>query len=210
MKKQNLLLIGICGGSASGKSSIAKYIQNYFNKEECEIIELDSYYYDLSHLSLKEREKNNFDHPKAFDFDFMYNQLKELKKNNSISSPIYNYKKHIRENKFKNLSPKKIILIEGILIFYDKKILDLLDMKIFIDTSQELRLQRRIKRDLKGRERTYDSIINQMKSTVIPMHNKFIRPTKKYADFIITKGVKNTVALEQVISNIISMINNKN
>ena len=210
MNCHNLLLIGVCGGSASGKSSIAKYILNYFGKEKCGIIEVDSYYNDLSHIRFKEREKNNFDHPDAFDFNLLYDQLIELKKNNPISIPIYDYKTHTRKNEFKKISFQKIILLEGILTFHDKRIRKLLDMKIFVNTSERTRMNRRIKRDMRSRKRTYESIIYQFKSTVIPMHNKFIQPTKQYADFVISKGVKNTVAMEQVISNIISMINIKN
>ena len=210
MINNNLLLIGICGGSASGKSSISKYILNYFGTNKCGIIEVDSYYNDLSHISFKEREKKNFDHPDAFDFNFMHEQLLSLKNNISIQIPIYDYKTHTRKNDFKKISHQKIILIEGILTFYNKRIRDILDMKIFVDTNEEVRIKRRIKRDMRYRKRTYDSIIHQFKSTVIPMHNKFIEPTKEYADFIITNGVKNTIAMEKVISNIISMINNKN
>ena len=210
MEHHNLLLIGICGGSASGKSSISKYILNYFGREKCEIIEVDSYYNDLSHMNLKEREKNNFDHPDAFDFNLMYNQLTELKKNKPILIPIYDYKTHTRKKDFKRISSQKIILLEGILTFHNKMVRELLDMKIFVNTSEKIRMERRIKRDMRSRKRTYESIIFQFKSTVIPMHNKFIQPTEQYADFIITEGVKNTVAMDQVISNIISMINNKN
>ena len=206
----NLLLIGISGGSASGKSSISKHIHNYFGEKECGIIEVDSYYNDLSHISFEEREKKNFDHPNAFDFNFMYQQLISLKNNCTIEIPIYEYKTHTRKDEFKKISTQKIILIEGILTFYDKRVRDILDMKIFVDTDEKARIERRIKRDIRSRKRTYESIMHQFQSTVIPMHNKFIQPTKKYADFIITRGVKNTVAMEKVISNIISMVNTKN
>ena len=206
----NLLLIGVCGGSASGKSSISKHIHNYFGQKKCGIIEVDSYYNDLRHIDFEEREKKNFDHPNAFDFNFLYEQLIALKNNSSIEIPIYDYKTHTRKNDFKKISNQKIIVIEGILTFHNKRVRDILDMKIFVDTSEKVRMERRIKRDMKLRKRTYESIIHQFKSTVTPMHNKFIQPTKKYADFIITKGVKNTVAMEKVISNIISMENTKN
>ena len=205
----NLLLIGVCGGSASGKSSISKHIHNYFGQKKCGIIEVDSYYNDLRHIDFEEREKKNFDHPNAFDFNFLYEQLIALKNNCSIEIPIYDYKTHTRKNDFKKISNQKIIVIEGILTFHDKRVRDILDMKIFVDTSEKVRMERRIKRDMRSRKRTYESIIHQFKSTVSPMHNKFIQPTKKYADFIITKGVKNTVAMEKVISNIISMVNTK-
>ena len=186
----NLLLIGVSGGSASGKSSISKYIHNYFGQKKCGIIEVDSYYNDLRHIDFEEREKKNFDHPNAFDFNFLYEQLIALKNNSSIEIPIYDYKTHTRKNDFKKISNQKIIVIEGILTFHDKRVRDILDMKIFVDTSEKVRMERRIKRDMRSRKRTYESIIHQFKSTVTPMHNKFIQPTKKYADFIITKGVK--------------------
>ena len=204
----NLLLIGVCGGSASGKSSISKYIHNYFGQKKCGIIEVDSYYNDLRHIDFEEREKKNFDHPNAFDFNFLYEQLIALKNNSSIEIPIYDYKTHTRKNDFKKISNQKIIVIEGILTFHDKRVRDILDMKIFVDTSEKVRMERRIKRDMRSRKRTYESIIHQFKSTVTPMHNKFIQPTKKYADFIITKGVKNTVAMEQLISKITYTDNN--
>ena len=202
----NLLLIGVCGGSASGKSSISKYIHNYFGQKKCGIIEVDSYYNDLRHIDFEEREKKNFDHPNAFDFNFLYEQLIALKNNSSIEIPIYDYKTHTRKNDFKKISNQKIIVIEGILTFHDKRVRDILDMKIFVDTSEKVRMERRIKRDMRSRNRTYESIIHQFKSTVTPMHNKFIQPTKKYADLIIkeiSKSDEGYIKLLEIISTLI-------
>ena len=207
---KNIKIIGIAGGSGSGKTRLVKNILSEVDENKITSIEIDSYYKDLKKISFEERCKNNFDHPNSIDFELLHKDLEKILDNQSTKTPVYDYKTHTRKDEFKKISTQKIILIEGILTFYDKRVRDILDMKIFVDTDEKARIERRIKRDIRSRKRTYESIMHQFQSTVIPMHNKFIQPTKKYADFIITRGVKNTVAMEKVISNIISMVNTKN
>ncbi|MAV63969.1 MAG: uridine kinase [Candidatus Marinimicrobia bacterium] len=206
----NKIFIGIAGGTASGKSAIAKHLVSYFNSNICAIIKVDSYYHDLKHLSMIKREKNNFDDPQSIDFKLLLNHLIALKQNKSIHVPIYDYKTHTRSSEYNIIKNQKIIIIEGLFAFYEEKIKNMLNLKAFVDTNQSTRLERRIKRDLKKRKRTYESIIKQFKTMVAPMHNQYIEPTKLYADLIITKGVKNTVAINKLISKIKHMQNNLN
>jgi len=207
---KNKIFIGIAGGTASGKSAIARHLLNYFENNICATIKVDSYYHDLKHLSMSEREKNNFDDPKSIDFDLLVKDLNKLRNNQSIQVPVYDYKTHTRTKTYNSINTQKIIIIEGLFALHDNRIKDILNLKIFIDTKESIRLERRIKRDLRKRKRTYDSIINQFNEMVIPMHNKYVEPTKSYADLIITKGAKNTVAINKLISKITCMQNNLN
>ena len=206
----NKIFIGIAGGTASGKSAIARYLSAHFPNNICATIKVDSYYYDLKHLSMTQREKNNFDDPKSIDFDLLVKHLTQLKKNESIQVPIYDYKTHTRSRDYNIIGSQKIIIVEGLFALHDRRIKDILNLKTFVDTKESIRLERRIKRDLRKRQRTYDSIINQFNTMVAPMHNQYVEPTKSYADLIITKGVKNTVAINELISKITYMQNNPN
>ena len=206
----NKLLIGIAGGTASGKSAIARTLLNHFKPSTCAVIKVDSYYHDLKHLPMSEREKNNFDDPKSIDFDLLLNQLTQVENNKSIKVPMYDYKTHTRTENYNTIESEKLIIVEGLFALHDKRIKNKLDLKVFVDTKESIRLERRIKRDLRKRERTYDSIINQFNKMVIPMHNQYVEPTKSYADIIITKGAKNTVAMNKLISKITYMQNNLN
>ena len=200
--KDNLIILGIAGGSGSGKSSISRYVAEYYGHEKSDIIELDSYYHDLKHLSMSDRDKNNFDHPNAIDFDLMNKHLSELINGNEISVPIYDYKNHIRTEDFKKIKANKIIILEGLFALLKKEIRKLITIKVFVETNEETRLKRRIKRDIKYRKRTRSSVIRQYNDTVKPMYDTYIGPTKEHADIIIHKGVKNTVAIEQLIAKI--------
>ena len=206
----NKIFIGIAGGTASGKSAIARHLLAHFQDNICATIKVDSYYHDLKHLTMKEREKNNFDNPKSIDFDLLLKHLSQLKDNNSIKVPIYDYKTHTRTTDYNTIDSQKIIIIEGLFALYDNRIKNILNLKVFVDTKESIRLERRIKRDLRKRERTYESIIKQFNTMVAPMHSQYIEPTKSYADLIITKGVKNTVAINELISKITYMQNNPN
>ena len=200
--RDNIIILGIAGGSGSGKSSISRYVADYYGHEKSDIIELDSYYHDLKHLSMSDRDKNNFDHPNAIDFDLMNKHLSELINGNEISVPIYDYKNHIRTEDFKKIKANKIIILEGLFALLKKEIRKLITIKVFVETNEETRLKRRIKRDIKYRKRTRSSVIRQYNDTVKPMYDKYIGPTKEHADIIIHKGVKNTVAIEQLIAKI--------
>ena len=181
------IFIGIAGGTASGKSAIAKHLLNHFQNTNCAIIKVHSYYYDLADLSMKYREKTNFDHPNSIDFNYLIEDLKKLNQNEKIDIPIYDYKTHTRTKNYYSIDSQQIIIIEGLFALYNQKIKEILNLKIFVDTKESIRLERRIKRDLRKRKRTYSSIINQFNNMVTPMHNKYVEPTKSYANLIIPR-----------------------
>ena len=202
---KKIKIIGISGGSGSGKTTLTRKLTKLFNDDDILMIEMDSYYKDLSTLSFKEREKNNFDHPDAFDFDLLENQLTDLTNNKSVDIPIYDYSKHIRSGKTRSSISPIYIFIEGILILHKKNIRDLLDLKIFIDTNEKIRFERRMKRDLLNRARTDESIIKQYQNFVKPMYTKYINPTKKHADFIISGNNKNNEIIDDIYNKIINL-----
>ena len=204
------IFIGIAGGTASGKSAIARHLVNYFKHNICANIKVDSYYHDLKHLSMQEREKINFDSPKSIDFNLLLDHITKLNNNEPIKVPIYDYKTHTRSASYIKVHSQKIIIIEGLYALYNNFIKDILNIKVFVDTEESVRLERRIKRDIKKRQRTYESVIKQFNSMVAPMHNQYVEPTKSHADIIITTGVKNTVAINELISKITHMQNNSN
>ena len=203
-------LIGIAGGTASGKSAIARHLQTHFNHNICATIKVDSYYHDLKHLTMKEREKTNFDNPESIDFDLLLEHIKRLNDNEPVKIPVYDYKTHTRTSDHTMMHAQKIIIIEGLYALYDVRIKSILNFKVFVDTKESIRLKRRIKRDIQKRQRTYESVIKQFNSMVAPMHNQYVEPTKSYADLIITTGVKNTIAINELISKITHVQNNSN
>lgn len=205
------ILIGITGGTGSGKSTVSTEIFKYIDKEKITIIEQDSYYKDQSHLSLEERIKTNYDHPFAFDNKLLIEHLKELLKGNPIEKPIYDFGNHNRKKDTEKVEPRDIVILEGILILSEKEIRDLLDIKIFVDTDSDVRVIRRILRDIKDRGRTLESVILQYMETVRPAHLQFVEPTKRYADIIIPEGGYNKVAIDILVTKINSILNeNKN
>ncbi|SHI92002.1 uridine kinase [Lutispora thermophila] len=200
------LLIGITGGTGSGKSTVAKAIYESLPKNNIVIIEQDSYYKDQSHLSSEERTKTNYDHPLAFDTDLLVSHLKDLLNNKPIDKPLYDFTVHNRMKETVRVEPKEIIILEGILILDSPEIRNLLDIKIFVDTDADIRIIRRIQRDMKERGRTLDSIIKQYTEVVKPMHYEFIEPTKRYADIIIPEGGYNKVAVDIIVAKIKSIL----
>ena len=204
------IFIGIGGGTASGKSAIAKYLLNYFGNDECAIIKVDSYYHDLKHMTMEEREKQNFDSPNAIDFITLTKDIKSLDNGLNVKVPIYDYKTHTRTDRFKIIEKQKIIIIEGLFSLYNEYVKSLLDIKVFVDTPESIRLKRRMKRDLEERNRTRESILRQFTKMVAPMHNEFVEPTRLCANLIIKTGVKNTVAINELISKIKNVQNNLN
>ena len=182
---KKIYLIGIAGGTCSGKTYLANSLVEYFGKDLIDIIKVDAYYHDLSHLKMAKREINNFDHPDSFDFKLLYSDLFNLLNNKIINIPTYSYKTHTRKKEVKRIESKKIIILEGIYSLYDKDITELIDLKIFLDKPNNLRKKIRLSRDIKQRSRTNKSIENQYSKTVFPMYLKFVNNTKKNADIII-------------------------
>ena len=200
------IVIGITGGTGSGKSTVSKEIFKSIDEENVVIIEQDSYYKDQSHLTFKERKKTNYDHPFAFDNDLLIEHLNMLLEGKNIEKPIYNFEDHNRQKETIPVYPKNIIILEGILILNDERIRDLLDIKIFVDTDSDVRVIRRITRDIKDRGRSLDSVIDQYMNTVRPAHMQFVEPTKKYADIIIPEGGYNKVAIDIMVAKINSIL----
>jgi uridine kinase len=200
------IFIGITGGSGSGKTTVVKKIKTAIPSKSLTVIEQDSYYKDQSNLSYHERCKTNYDHPFAFDNELLIKHLEDLAIGNTIAKPMYNYEIHNRKEETITVQPRDIIVLEGILIFYDQRVRDLLDIKIFVDTDSDIRLVRRITRDMNERGRSIDSVLNQYMQTVRPAHEQFIEPTKKYADIIIPEGGHNLVAIDLMVTKIKSII----
>lgn len=206
------LIIGIAGGSGSGKTTLAENIRNEF-KDEILMLSHDYYYKQHDELSLEERQQLNYDHPNAFDTDMLIEHLRLLKAGQAIEHPVYSFINHNRENYTVRVEPKKIILVDGILIFENKELADLMDIKIFVDTDADIRFIRRLLRDVQERGRTIDSVINQYCNTVKPMHEQFVEYSKKNADIIVPKGGNNQVALNMIreqVKNILEAKEEKN
>jgi uridine kinase len=204
----NSILIGIAGGTGSGKTSIAKKLCSNFKESDITLIEQDAYYKDLSHISLSKRELVNFDHPDSIDFLLMQKQIIGLINGIETNIPIYNFKTHTRKKNKRSIKAKRIIILEGILALFNDKIRNMMDIKIYVDTPNDIRIIRRIKRDIEERKRTLSSIIKQYYDTVRPMHLQFVEPTKDYADIIIPKGSENKIAIDILNSKIKDIINN--
>ena len=202
------MLIGIAGGTGSGKTSIAKAITSDFGKSEVTIIEQDSYYRDLSNLTIEERSSINFDHPDSMDYNLLKCHLNELIHGNAVNIPIYDFGTHTRKKKSQIIEKHRIIILEGILALFDHEIRDMMDIKIYVETADDIRIIRRIKRDINKRDRTFSSVIEQYYKTVRPMHIQFVEPTKRYADIIVPEGGHNKVAVDILRTKIMTLILN--
>lgn len=203
------ILIGIAGGTGSGKSTVTSEIYSSITESNIAIIQQDSYYKSQDNLSFDERVKTNYDHPFAFDNELLVSHLKELLKGNSIKKPIYDFEIHNRKEDIINVEPRDIIILEGILILNEKEIRELLDIKIYVDTDADVRVIRRILRDIKERGRSLDSIILQYINTVRPAHLQFVEQSKRYADIIIPEGGHNKVAIDIILAKINEIIKEK-
>ena len=202
------IIIGIAGGSGSGKTTLARNIANHFG-DKISVLRHDDYYKSQKSMTLEERSRMNYDHPSAFDTGLLIKHLDMLKSGQAVNSPVYDYKIHDRSRDIRRVEPSSVIILEGILIFENKEVLSRLDMKIFVDTDPDVRIIRRIVRDVKKRGRTLESVIEQYLSTVKPMHEAFVEPSKKNADIIIPEGGKNPVAYGMIIDKIEKHIFNK-
>jgi len=202
----DVIVIGIAGGTGSGKSTLIRRIKKEFNNE-ITILSHDFYYKEISNLEFSERAKLNYDHPNAFDTSLMIKHIKQLKKGKHIERPEYDFVIHNRKKETVTVAPAKVIIVEGILIFENKDLLDLFDIKVFIDTDADVRIIRRILRDVRERGRSLDSVINQYLTTVKLMHEQFVEPSKKNADIIIPEGGYNSVALQMLSDRIKALLN---
>lgn len=198
MTTQRPIIIGVTGGSGSGKTSVSRAIFNHFPDHSIMMLEHDSYYKNQSHLAFEERLKTNYDHPLAFDTDLMIDHLKKLLNYEAIEKPVYDYVRHTRSEETVHQEPREVIILEGILILEDERLRDLMDIKIYVDTDDDIRIIRRIKRDIEERGRTLDSVIEQYLTVVKPMYHQFIEPTKRYADVIVPEGGENHVAIDLI------------
>lgn len=206
----NQIIIGVAGGSGSGKTTVTHKIMEAFTEVSLGYIEHDAYYKDQSELTMEQRLDNNYDHPLAFDTDLLKQHLRDLSRGKAIEMPVYDYSQYTRSDETILVEPKDVILVEGILIFDDPELRDLMDIKVFVDTQDDIRILRRIQRDMSERGRSLQSVIDQYIDVVKPMHEQFVEPSKRFADVIIPEGGKNTVAIDLMQTKIHSILHKKN
>lgn len=203
---EHIMVIGIAGGTGSGKTTLMKNLTQRLGNEVT-VMSHDNYYKRLDHLSFEERCAVNYDEPAAFDTSLMTYHLSELRRGAEVDCPIYDFANHNRSNETIHLIPRKVIIVEGILIFENQALRDLMDIRIFVDTDADIRLCRRIKRDVNKRGRTLESVLRQYQATVKPMHEAYVEPSKKYAHIVVPEGGKNEVALDMILDRIQRHIN---
>ena len=190
------MIIGICGGTGSGKTTIARKIVEAVGARNVVLVEQDSYYRNLADMPLDERKQANFDHPDSLDSDMLVNHILRLKQGLEIEMPLYDFKTHTRSDKIETIKPRPVVIVEGILIFAEPRVLDLLDVRVFVDTPDDIRLLRRLRRDHDERGRTYERTMDQYQRTIRPMHFEFVEPSKRHADIIIPEGGQIGVSVE--------------
>ena len=194
----DIMVLGVAGGTGSGKTTLTRRLKERFG-DQISVISHDNYYKRQDHLTYDERCRTNYDHPDAFDTDLMVEHLAALKRGETIYCPVYDFSEHNRSDDLLEIKPAPVILVEGILIFASQELCDMMDMKVFVDTDADVRILRRIVRDVKERGRTLDSVVNQYLTTVKPMHEQFVEPSKRKADLIVPEGGRNMVALDMLI-----------
>ena len=195
-------IIGIAGGTGSGKTTVARRIYESLHLDSAVFIDHDAYYHELGHLPLEERERINFDHPDSLDNDLLVSHLEALIAGSSIHKPVYDFTRHTRAPQTVRVEPRGVILVDGILLFADPRLRDLFDLKIFVDTEADVRFIRRMRRDIAKRGRSLESVIDQYLGTVRPMHFEFVEPSKRYADVILPRGGQNLAGIEVVAARI--------
>ena len=196
------LIIGIAGGSGSGKSTVARNVAQALHTESVAFIDMDAYYLNYAHLSLDERRKINWDHPDAFDWDLLLDHLGRLQRGESIEKPVYDFVTHTRTDKTVVVPAAQVVVIDGILLFSDARVRDICDVKVYVDADADIRLIRRMRRDINKRGRPLDEVLDQYLTTVQPMHLQFVEPTKRYADVIVPRGGHNAIAIEMIVAKI--------
>lgn len=204
------LTIGICGGTGSGKTTVADKILGRIGKERAMILQQDHYYLELDHIPRDHRNHCNFDHPQAFDWEMLIDHLRQLKEGRGINQPIYNFHTHSRMSATQRLDPRPLIIVEGILVFEKEELRNGMDIRLYVDTDSDIRFIRRLQRDTRERGRSLESVIHQYMDTVRPMHMQFVEPSKYYADVIIPSGGENRIAVDMVISRIQSWFRQDN
>jgi uridine kinase len=200
------IIIGVAGGTASGKTTVSNKILETIGPERLAYIEHDAYYRDLSHLPFEERQSFNFDHPDALENELLMAHLEALLRGQPVDVPVYDFARYVRTDQLRHIEPRRVILVEGILIFADKRLRDMMDIKIYVDASADLRFIRRLQRDVVERGRSMNHVIEQYLATVRPMHLEFVEPSKRYADVIIPRGGQNVKAIEMVVAQIQRML----
>ncbi|MDR4948682.1 uridine kinase [Neobacillus cucumis] len=203
------VVIGVTGGSGSGKTSVTNSIYESLKDLSILVLQQDYYYKDQRNVPFEERLKTNYDHPLAFDNDLLIEHIEKLLRYEAIEKPVYDYSIHTRSEKVIPVQPKDVIILEGILVLEDERLRDLMDIKLYVDTDADLRIIRRLQRDIKERGRTFESVIDQYLNVVRPMHNQFIEPTKRYADIIIPEGGQNHVAIDLMVTKIQTILEQK-
>ena len=199
--ENQFLVIGIAGGTGSGKTTLMNNLIQHFSGM-ITVLSHDNYYRRLDHLEMEQRNQVNYDHPDALETELMVEHLRQLRSGEAIDCPIYDFTVHNRSDETLRITPQKVIIVEGILIFADEALRDLMDIRIFVDTDADVRLCRRIKRDVSKRGRTLDSVLEQYQTTVKPMHEKYVEPSKKFANIVVPEGGKNLVALDMIMGRI--------
>src|SRR6476619_4557106 len=194
------MFIGICGGTGSGKTTIARSIVDAVGAERVVLVEQDSYYRDLADMPLDERHQANFDHPDSLDSNLMVNHILRLKQGLPAEMPLYDFKTHTRTQNIEIIEPRPVVIVEGILIFSEPRVLDLLDVRVFVDTPDDVRLMRRLRRDITERGRTFERTLEQYERTIRPMHFEFVEPSKRHADIIIPEGSQTGITVELMCS----------
>lgn len=200
--KNSPIIIGVTGGSGSGKTTVSKKILEQLDGHSISIIQQDSYYKDQAGMAMEERRAVNYDHPLAFDSDLLYQHLKMLKQRQAIDVPVYDYTISTRSPEVIHQEPTDVVILEGILVLSDERIRDMLDIKVYVDTDDDIRIIRRIERDTQERGRSLESIITQYLTGVKPMYHQFIEPTKRYADLIVPEGGENSVAIDLLVTKV--------
>lgn len=201
------MIIGICGGTGSGKTTIARKIVESVGAANVVLVEQDSYYRNLSDMPLDERHQANFDHPDSIDSDMLVNHLIRLKQGLSVEMPLYDFVTHTRSDRVETIEPRPVVIVEGILIFAEPRVLDVLDVRVFVDTPDDIRLMRRLKRDINERGRTFERTLEQYERTIRPMHFEFVEPSKRHADIIIPEGSNTGVTVEFLCSMVREKLN---
>lgn len=208
-KVKRPIIIGVTGGSGSGKTTVSQSIYKQLAGKSIMILQQDTYYNDQTQMPMEERQAVNYDHPLAFDTDLLISDLKKLLNNQSIQMPVYNYAEFTRSSETILTQPRDVIILEGILILDDQRLRDLMDIKVFVDTDDDIRIIRRIQRDMQERGRSLQSVIDQYLATVKPMYHQFVEPTKRYADIIVPEGGQNTVAIDLLTTKVRDILTQK-